>query len=246
MDALPVAQYILMALASAMSLLAVVTVATSLREPPRLLHISPPPEDEQILLAARKEAIDRSSHFEQLMVAIGGVELSILAYVAGFVVSTQTQLQHERHFFTLATVLFFVTTVAYLHTWKVYMAYGAYCVQLEIAGVGRGLRVTSQVFHLAQNPAIPPWIRPFVGAVSSIQAVALYPVFVLIAVIVGFGTRFQISGQVIAALSVLVLAWSVVYAVPTFVEFLKLVNCACHTTVASDNKKGSNLKQPGR
>jgi len=56
-------------------------------------------------------------------------------------------------------------------------------------------------------------------------------VFVLVAAEIGFGERLGVPGLVTGSLVLFTLSWSVMYAVPTFAEFLGLVNVAARKTV---------------
>lgn len=221
--------------ASLMSILALLVIIVSLRAKYHLLDMRSSPKEEETAVIARREAMGRATQFERHLITIGSVELAILAYVAGYVLREDTVVHNEYLFYAIATMLFFAVTVAYLHAWKLYMAYGAYCIRLEIAAMGMGSRMLSQVFHAAQNPPMPKWLKPFVGAATSIQVVALFPVLILLAVIVAFGARFDVSATIVLPLCAIVLSWSIIYAVPPFIEFIRLINLACEVPVKIDD-----------
>ena len=114
-----------------------------------------------------------------------------------------------------------------MHVWKIYMAYSRYAVQLEIAGLEPGLRVHSRVFHLASTTRVPGMLILAVGsATKTIQVVAIYPVFILVAGILGFGRRCKIPLDVSVALVVLVMGWAVLYVAPDSIELIRLVDYA--------------------
>lgn len=218
---------ILYTVAAALILIAAMTLVSSLFTTPRRASIEVRDDNKQWLVEARHEVIGRMSHFEQLLVAIGSVELGIVSYMAGVVISEGDGVRSPLTFYTIMSVLTFITTVAYLHTFKIYMAYSTYCVQLEIAGIGRGLRTTSEVFFLAQNAAVSRWIKPFISAAASIQAVALFPVFILMCALVGFGVHFCVDPRAYWSLVGILGSWAAIYIGPSFVEFMMLVNIGC-------------------
>jgi len=176
------------------------------------------------LVDARKEAVERSTHFEQLLVALGSFELSIVAYITGVVLGKEARIQNPRLFYGLFTVLTCVTTVTYLHTFRVYCAYSLYIAQLEQLITKPGLRTMTQVFYLAMNPNVPKnTVLPIVtGLAGSLELIALYPVVVFCAAAVAFARRLEMGWDVAIAVVICALGWSFLYAYPGMEEFVRL------------------------
>jgi uncharacterized membrane protein YkgB len=103
------------------------------KEAPRICKLSPDITRE-LVVEARKEAMERATSLEEILVALGSFELGIVAYVAGVVLGTDARIERPGLFFGLFTALTFITTVTYLHTLRVYLGYGAYSVQLVELG----------------------------------------------------------------------------------------------------------------
>ncbi|MBD3339558.1 MAG: hypothetical protein GF353_10640 [Candidatus Lokiarchaeota archaeon] len=176
----------------------------------------------------KNKAIDKCSHFERLLVGIGSFEVGIMGYVASVVFFKDTKIENANTFYILIILLLYVTTVAYLHTWKIYIAYSSYCVRLEILSEKHELRLISEVFYSAQNPPVSKWIKPVVSCANSIQLIVFFPVLVLIAAVVGFGLKFGLPGKIILAIVIIIIGFSVIYTAPSIIEFFKLVKFACN------------------
>lgn len=187
----------------------------------------------------RKSVMDRLQHFEQLFVAIGSVELGILAYIGGVTLGTVPDIQRPQLMFGLITSLFACTTMAYLHTWNIYMSYGSFMTRLEIVGLHQGLRPLSDVFYAAINPNIPPLLKPAVlTARGTIEAVAIYPVVVLFVAVFAFGRRLGIDSDIIYGLIVVTIGLAILYILPGLLDFFQWVNYA-HQQVGPIPQKGS-------
>lgn len=199
------------------------------RLPPRLLSQETVKSNTEGILKARAEALERMSHFERLMVAIGTIQFGILAYVGGRIANQNVPEGEATVLFILINILFFIVTVAYLHIWKVYMGYSIYTAQLEIHALDHDLRITAKVFGLAQDPQVPCWTKLLVKAASSLQIVSMFPVFILTVAIVGFGIKFDIPWQAICAIAMMVLAWTILYVSPSIIEFANLVDKSTRT-----------------
>lgn len=177
----------------------------------------------EMVVAARDEAIVRSTAFEQLLVALGSFELGIVAYFAGVILAKDTRIQRPRIFFGLLTAMTFITTVTYLHTLRIYLGYGAYAVQLELAHLEPGLRPTIHVFTWSTSPNVPNVLAPAVSLAGSLEVISLYPVFILIAAIVAFGPRLKVPLDVVVGLALLAFGWAFLYTFPSMIEFISLV-----------------------
>ena len=106
-----IAEVMLAVLASALSALAVMTVFSSISMKPRLLSPGQFEGEKETMLAARREAMERSSHFETLLVALGSFELGVLAYVGSVMIQKplrdiQDYVANRPLFFSLVCVLF--------------------------------------------------------------------------------------------------------------------------------------------
>jgi hypothetical protein len=196
------------------------------KQTPRVLTFSGPKPSPEEMAVARKEAIDRSTSFEQLLVALGSFELGIVAYVAGVVFGKDARIGHPRLFFSLFTSLTFITTVTYLHTFRIYLGYGAYAVQLEMAGMEASLRPTTRVFTWSSSPNVPPILSPVVALAGSLEIVSLFPVFILTTAIIAFGRRLQVEWDWVVSLALLCFGWAFLYAFPSMIEFILLVRAA--------------------
>jgi hypothetical protein len=175
---------------------------------------------------ARDEAMARSTSFEQLLVALGSFELGIVAYVAGVVLGKDARIERPRLFFGLFAALTFVTTVTYLHTLRIYLGYGAYAVQLEMAKFEVGVRPTSHVFGWANSPHVPTGLRWASTLAGSFEIISMYPVFILAAAIVAFGRRLRVAWDSVLGLVVLTFGWAFLYTFPSMSEFMRLVQLA--------------------
>jgi hypothetical protein len=213
----------LLTISGVMAVIAVLTIVVSSRMRPRLLSAEITEGIREDVLSARSEVIERLSHFERLMVAIGTIEFGILAYVGSVVVRNGLDVDHPKLLFVLIAVLFFVVTVAYLHIWKVYMSYATYAVQLELLTLERGVRIVTEVFALAQEPHVPKKVKPVVKAAYSMQLVSMFPVFLLAVAIIGFGTKFGLTKPEIIGITVFVFSWALMYVFPCIIEFTKLI-----------------------
>jgi hypothetical protein len=111
----PSVAILMISLAACLALLAVAVVLGAISTGPRRIMPERRDDQQQWLIDARHEVIQRMSHFEQLLVAIGSVELGILSYMAGVVISNVPQFKSPIAFYTITSFLTFVTTVAYLH-----------------------------------------------------------------------------------------------------------------------------------
>ena len=177
----------------------------------------------------RNSVMERMQHFEQLFVAIGSVELGILAYIGGVILGTDPNIQRPRLLFGLTTTLFFCTTVAYLHTWNIYMSYGSFVTRLEMVLLHQGLRPLSDVFYGATNPNIPSVLKPAVlTARGTIEAIAIYPVVILFVAVFGFGRRLGIKSDVIYALLIVIFGLAIIYICPGAMDFFQWVEYAHH------------------
>lgn len=192
------------------------------QESPRTLVLASGATREMVV-AARDEAMARSTSFEQLLVALGSLELGIVAYVAGVVLGKDAKIDRPRLFFGLFAALTFITTVTYLHTLRVYLGYGAYAVQLEMSKLEPGLRPTSHVFAWASSPNVPAVLSPAVALAGSLEIVSLYPVFILAAAIVAFGRRLEIAWDWVVGLALAAFGWAFMYTFPSMIEFIQLV-----------------------
>lgn len=61
---------------------------------------------------------------------------------------------------------------------------------------------------------------------GTLQIVALYPVFVFLAAVIGFGRRLRVPADGLLAIVVLTAAWATLYAGPDFFEFTTVVRSA--------------------
>src|SRR6266850_1040457 len=91
--------------------------STSGGEPILLQHIT------SEIAAARKETMERSSHFEELLVAIGSIQLGIMAFMGTMLLGRDFKAPRPKPLFALAMILVSMTAFAYLHTFNIYMAY---------------------------------------------------------------------------------------------------------------------------
>lgn len=178
------------------------------------------------LVEARNEAMQRSTHFEQLMVALGSFELGILAYLGGILIRGKSYISRPKLFFYLSILLLAATTGAYMHVWRIYISYGIYAVKLELLGLHPILRVTTEVFNHASKPNLDStsfFLQLPANASTSISIVSFYPIFVLSAAILAFGKRFGIKDDTIVSMMIVVLTASIIYVFPDLFEFTKLV-----------------------
>lgn len=185
--------------------------------------------DRQLIKEALDEASKRSIYYEQLIVAIGSIELGILAYIAGIILTRDNQNKPSRLFYYLATALLFATSGAYLHAWKIYMAYGVYLVGLESQYYPEpALRPIATTFALASKANIDNTTFSFLsrGVYGTMALAAMYPVFLMIAAVVAFGKRLKVDTKVITILFVVVLWTFTIYVAPTLIEFFKAASDA--------------------
>jgi hypothetical protein len=183
----------------------------------------------QAIVTARDEAVDRITHFNDLLVAIGSVQLGILAYIAGLVFKEgdEDPIRRKRLFFWLVIVLLGTTAAAYLHVWKLTVSHSIYVVQLE-AELERGLRPLADTFHIASNPQVRTaehfsLLKDLsLSAHYTLGLVAMYPVVLLLVAIFAFGRRLDVAPDLYGVLIIGFIALAFFFFFPHLKEFRAL------------------------
>jgi hypothetical protein len=179
------------------------------------------------------EANKRSEYYEGIVVTVGSIELAILAYMAGIILSKGVSVEHRRVFFWIATVLLSATTAAYLHAWRIYMAYGINIVNLEwLYYTDAPLRTVTRTLALAAEPnlgdsaSVLTSFTKLARVTYTMLLSSSYPVVLLGAGVIGFGSRCRINPKIIVVLLSVLVSLSVIYAWPDVIEFFRVAEMA--------------------
>ena len=176
--------------------------------------------------------MQRVGHFKRMLVTLGSVEVGVATYLGSRVASgtagQATVVENLGHgtLYALCVALIGVLTVAYLHTFKIFISYALYVVKLEIIGLQPGLRSLSEVFDYSQDSHLPLWLRGIMSLGGTINAVALFPVVMFLSTVVLFGDVLGIETDVFVAIAITFAGWMWTYLAPLMIQYQRFVRLA--------------------
>lgn len=176
------------------------------------------------LKSVRTEVRERVSHFEQLLVAIGSVQLGIMAFIVTVVFGKDFKSKFPKQFFWISIGIIGATALAYLHSFQVYVGYSLYSIKLENFIFQESLRPLTEVHDHLSNPNLHPFISTIaLTTTSTLYFIGFYPVFLLIGAIIGFGKPLNISYPKLLLSIQLIIIVTLTFIIPILFELSKVL-----------------------